>query len=261
VPSPFTHLHVHSHFSFGFGASSPEALVEAALARGFRTLACTDINGVYGAVEFQQAAESAGIRPLLGAHLQLDDQEAVALAQDERGWGALCRAITQIHWMERKVPPRHIMERGTGGEVERRGSGAVSLGQIVAHDRAGVILLSRSTLFLEQVRSLSGPTDLYAELVPGRERHGVLAAARRMGLPAVATNAVAFANPEDWARHRLLVAIGQNTTLTALESGTAPLPRCPPAPPSAWLRPAADLAHAFPDCPEALTAAEEIAER
>ena len=65
----FTHLHVHTHFSFGFGASSPEALVEAAIARGFRTLACTDTNGVYGAVEFQQAAESAGIRPILGAHL------------------------------------------------------------------------------------------------------------------------------------------------------------------------------------------------
>ena len=87
----FTHLHVHTHFSFGFGASSPEALVEAAIARGFRTLACTDTNGVYGAVEFQQAAESAGIRPILGAHLRLDDQEAVALAIDERGWGALCR--------------------------------------------------------------------------------------------------------------------------------------------------------------------------
>jgi DNA-directed DNA polymerase III PolC len=248
VSPPFTHLHIHTHFSFGFGASGPQALVDAAIARGFRTVACTDTNGVYGAVEFQQAAESAGIRPILGAHLLLGDQEAVALATDEQGWGALCRAVTQIHWSD-------------GGAAGPGGSRAVSLGQIVAHDRAGVILLSRSARFLEQVRSLSGPTDLYAELVPGRERHGVLAAARRMGLPAVASNAVAFANPEDWARHRLLVAIGQNTTLTALESGTAPLPRCPPAPPSSWLRPAADLAHAFPDCPEALTAAEAIADR
>ncbi|TFG42563.1 MAG: DNA polymerase III subunit alpha, partial [Gemmatimonadales bacterium] len=132
------------------------------------------------------------------------------------------------------------------------------------NDRDGLVLLSRSVPFIEQVRALSGPTDLYAELVPGRERHGVLAAARRMGLPAVATNAVAFANPEDWARHRLLVAIGQNTTLTALEGAhrDAPLrPRFLTSPPAAWLRPAADLSHAFPDCPEALTAAEEIADR
>ncbi|MEK6687806.1 MAG: PHP domain-containing protein, partial [Gemmatimonadota bacterium] len=65
----FTHLHVHTHFSFGGGASSPEALITAALERGFAALACTDTNGVYGAVEFQQAAESAGLRPILGAHL------------------------------------------------------------------------------------------------------------------------------------------------------------------------------------------------
>ncbi len=88
MPAPFTHLHTHSHFSFGFGASSPAALVEAAIARGFRTLACTDTNGVYGAVEFQQAAESAGIRPILGAHLQFGDQEAIVLATDEKGVGS-----------------------------------------------------------------------------------------------------------------------------------------------------------------------------
>ncbi len=244
----FTHLHVHTHFSFGFGASSPAALVEAAIARGFRTLACTDTNGVYGAVEFQQAAESAGIRPILGAHLQLGNQDAIALATDEKGWGALCRAVTQIHW-------------GGGGEAGKRGSGEVSLAEIVAPDRNGLILLSRSIAFLERVRALSGPGDLYAELVPGRERHGVLAAARRVGLPAVATNAVAFANPEDWARHRLLVAIGNNTTLTALEAAPAPLPRFPASPPNSWLRPASDLFHNFPDCPEALTAADEIADR
>ena len=142
------------------------------------------------------------------------------------------------------------------------------LAEIIANDRSGLVLLSRSVPFLERVRALSGPADLYAELVPGRERHGVLAAARRLGLPVVATNAVAFANPEDWARHRLLVAIGQNTTLTALEQGriaamrprcSAPLPRCPAV--AAWLRHAADLAHSFPDCPEALTAAADIAER
>jgi error-prone DNA polymerase len=85
----FTHLHVHTHFSFGVGISSPEKLVEAAAERGFPTLACTDTNGVYGAVEFQCAAEAAGVRPILGAHLSLNGQETVALATDERGWAAL----------------------------------------------------------------------------------------------------------------------------------------------------------------------------
>src|SRR5687768_9837141 len=104
----FTHLHVHSHFSFGLGVSSPEALAHAAAERGFRTLACTDTNGVYGAVEFQRACGAAGVRPILGAHLVWEGQETVALAIDERGWGALCRAITQIHW--RTAPPIRLSD-------------------------------------------------------------------------------------------------------------------------------------------------------
>src|SRR5215475_11321417 len=94
----FTHLHTHSHFSFSGGVSSPEVLVQAAVQRGFTALACTDTNGVYGAVEFQQAAEAAGIRPILGAHLVTEDQEALVLATDDQGWASLCRAITAIHW-------------------------------------------------------------------------------------------------------------------------------------------------------------------
>src|SRR3954466_14880771 len=91
-------LHAHSHFSFAIVVSTPEARAEAAALRGFRALACTDTNGVYGAVEFQSACAAAGVRPILGAHLLADGQEAVALAMNEKGWGALCRAITQIHW-------------------------------------------------------------------------------------------------------------------------------------------------------------------
>src|SRR5690349_3630512 len=88
------HLRVHTHFSFGIGVSSPEVLAAAAAERGFAELACTDTNGVYGAVEFQRACEAAGVRPILGAHLVTETEETVALATDERGWAALCRAIT-----------------------------------------------------------------------------------------------------------------------------------------------------------------------
>ena len=77
----------------------------------------------------------------------------------------------------------------------------------LATDRAGLIILSASIPFLERVVALSGPADLYAELRPGKERHAVGAAARRLGIPTMVTNAVRFANPEDHQRHRLRVAI------------------------------------------------------
>src|ERR671910_2046739 len=153
----FTHLHVHSHFSFGLGVSSPETLAEAAAEQGFRALACTDTNGVYGAVEFQRACEAAGVRPILGAHLVAEGHEVVALATNERGWGALCRAITRIHWANSGAR--------TGVPREEGAQGAVRLGcqarpdeigtpvraerygplQALATDRDGLILLSRDT--------------------------------------------------------------------------------------------------------------------
>ena len=280
----FTHLHSHTHFSFGIGASSPEALAEAAARRGSRALACTDTNGVYGAVAFQGACEAAGLRPLLGAHLVAGGEETVALATDERGWAALCRAITRIHWKDAEdvtgrrgeAPVGALMEEGAQGggrsgcQARPDGIGvptgakqyshALSTG--LAHDRDGLVLLSADPAFLERVLQRSGPRDLYAELRPGKERHAVLAAARRLELPAAATGAVVMAHPEDWSRHRLLRAISLNTTLSALEQRVAahdPAVRLSPR--DAWLRPEADLARAFPDCPEAMRAAAEIAER
>ena len=249
------HLHLHTHFSFGTGVSSPEVLAAAAAERGHRTLACTDSNGVYGAVEFQRACEAAGVRPILGAHLITDREETVALAADERGWAALCRAISAIHWAE--------VERGIVRHL---------LSAQLAHDREGLILLSRDVAFLERVATASGPRDLYAELIPGKERHAVLAAARRLGLPAVATNAVVMAHPEDWARHRLLRAIHLNTTLFELDGGTggqrdscssrpAVPPSGRPASRDSWLRPADDIVRLFPDCPEAVRETAAIAER
>ena len=44
----------------------------------------------------------------------------------------------------------------------------------------------------------------------------MLAGARRLGIPAAATNAAVMAHPEDWARHRLVRAIHLNTTLSEL---------------------------------------------
>jgi len=106
------HLHLHTHFSFGIGVSSPEVLAAAAAERGHRALACTDTNGVYGAIEFQRACDAAGIRPILGAHLVTDEEETVALATDERGWGALCRAITEIHWKDGEDGEGHTLPSG-----------------------------------------------------------------------------------------------------------------------------------------------------
>jgi error-prone DNA polymerase len=69
---PFIHLHVASGYSLRYGTALPHRLVERAADHGMDTLALTDRDGVYGAVRFVKACQSAGIRPILGVDLAVD---------------------------------------------------------------------------------------------------------------------------------------------------------------------------------------------
>src|SRR5687767_12821265 len=68
---PFVNLHTRSWFSFLAGGSSPEALAAQASVLGMEALGLTDLNGVYGAVRFQKACRTVGIRPIIGAEVMV----------------------------------------------------------------------------------------------------------------------------------------------------------------------------------------------
>ena len=70
---PYAELHCHSHFSFLDGASAPDELVGRAVELGLAGLAITDHQGLYGAVRFTTAAESAGLHPVIGIEIELLD--------------------------------------------------------------------------------------------------------------------------------------------------------------------------------------------
>ena len=67
----YTELHLHSCWSLLEGASTPEELVMRAVELGYDTLALTDHDGLYGAMEFAQVCKANGIRPITGAELTL----------------------------------------------------------------------------------------------------------------------------------------------------------------------------------------------
>ncbi len=62
----FTHLHVHSHYSLLDGLGKVDALVSRARELGMNSLAITDHGSMYGVIEFVQAAQQAGIKPIIG---------------------------------------------------------------------------------------------------------------------------------------------------------------------------------------------------
>ncbi|MFQ5551602.1 MAG: PHP domain-containing protein, partial [Gemmatimonadales bacterium] len=94
----YVELHCHSAFSFLDGASQPEELVHTAKKMGYRALALTDHNGLYGSMAFAQAANLEAIQPITGAELTLlDDTHLTLLAETPEGYSNLCRLLTETH--------------------------------------------------------------------------------------------------------------------------------------------------------------------
>ncbi|TDE35767.1 error-prone DNA polymerase [Actinomadura sp. 6K520] len=103
---PWAELHCHSSFSFLDGASDPGSLVAEAARLGVETMAITDHDGMYGAVQFAQAAAEAGIGTVFGAELGLGlpgprtgapdpgGRHLLVLARGAPGYARLCSAIT-----------------------------------------------------------------------------------------------------------------------------------------------------------------------
>src|SRR5256886_9565759 len=109
MTSAYAELHCHSNYSFLEGASHPEELVARARDLEMPALAITDRNGLYGAVKFFGAAERAGIQPIVGTELTIDDGSTppkdrvdydrwgaslLLLPGDQVGYMNLCRSIT-----------------------------------------------------------------------------------------------------------------------------------------------------------------------
>src|SRR5687768_11339674 len=66
MPAKFTHLHTHSHYSLLEALPQVDKLVKFAKAQGSEALALTDNANMFGAIEFAQECEKAGIKPIFG---------------------------------------------------------------------------------------------------------------------------------------------------------------------------------------------------
>ncbi|MFC1569686.1 DNA polymerase III subunit alpha [bacterium] len=223
----FTHLHIHSHFSLMRGTDGLEPLCQRVRDMGMDTLALTDTNGLYGLIFFLQIAEETGIRPIIGAEVVTGSERAVLLVKSQEGYANLCRLITQRHCTDHFI-----------------------LSDALSRHSDGLIILSNTPNLLHRLQSKS---DVYAELMSGRNWRSTLNFARENVLPVVATGGVFFLYPEKHHLHRLLRAIDMNTKLSRL-----PKDECAPA--SAWLKSAEQMKEDFPSLPEALSNTIRIAE-
>ncbi len=71
--SGFVHLSVHTEYSLVDSVVRVKPLVKAAAERGMPAVAMTDHMNLFAAVKFVSAAESVGVKPILGCDLVVHD--------------------------------------------------------------------------------------------------------------------------------------------------------------------------------------------
>ncbi|MFP5329804.1 MAG: error-prone DNA polymerase [Alphaproteobacteria bacterium] len=95
APSPYVELGVTSPFSFLRGASDAIELVLRALELGMDAIGIADRNTLAGVVRLHSAAKGAGLRPLIGCRLDLQDAPSLlAYPVDRDGYGRLSRLLS-----------------------------------------------------------------------------------------------------------------------------------------------------------------------
>ena len=264
----FLHLHTHSCYSFLEGLPSPKDLAQAAAQHGMAALALTDHNGLSGAIEFYDACQDAGVKPILGLELdvapppKLSAASAragilVLLAIDLSGWASLCRLSSAL-----QTDP--VLEPGRGLPFERFAQHTQGLICLTGGSRG----LAATLILNGQERAASAFMGHLKELFPGRvyielnkqapddgqwvTRLALLA--RRLGLPVVAAQDVHYLDPAQGDLQRVLAAIRLNRPLDELPAQAV-------APPGAYFTSPTEMASRFSDRPAAVVATQEISER
>jgi len=69
--------------------------VALAKRHGLPAVALTDTGNLHGVVEFVQAAQSAGIKPIIGTELRVGSHPLLLYASNSTGYLNLCRLLSQ----------------------------------------------------------------------------------------------------------------------------------------------------------------------
>ncbi|MBI4829360.1 MAG: PHP domain-containing protein, partial [Nitrospinae bacterium] len=227
--SEFVHLHLHSQYSLLDGAIQFKPLFKKLNALKMDAVALTDHGAMFGAVEFCGEAIAAGVRPIVGCEAYVApasrfdrgpvssdastdrSHHLVLLAQDDKGYRNLCALVSAGYLEGFYYKPRVDKEL-----LASHAEGLIALSACLHGEVAANLLHGRE----DAARHAAG---FYKETFPGRfylevQDHGLegqkavnprmIALARAMGLPLVATNDAHYLNRDDAEAHDALLCIG-----------------------------------------------------
>jgi error-prone DNA polymerase len=216
-----------------WGTADVKALCRSARLLGYKRLALTDTDNLYGLWPFLAACRREGLIPIVGAEVTdpAGKQRAICLVENDSGYRSLCRLLTR----------RHL-------------DADFNLQTAMPSYSEGLVVLTQSTDLLSAWHSAGITTAAAMPRRPLPPAHRLRRTARLLSIPLVATPDSFFLHPGDAAVHRLLRAIDRNTCFSRLTAADI-------APADAWLAAPGDYARRFAICPEAVAATGAIAER
>ncbi len=259
TPPLYIELHLRSSFSFLESASSPEELVAEAARLGYPRLALLDSDGVYGAPRFYKACREAGIQPLVGARLSMDDGSRLPLLVESRlGYQNLCHLVTRMKLRSPKGEGSVSMD-----ELEEFSEGLVCLTGALEGPLQTVLQtggLSGAARVLRRLSVIFGRNGVFVELQRHLDRdqewfnQASLHLARRFKIPLLASNGVRLAGREKRPLLDVLTCIRHKTTLAKAGKLLARNAEC-------RLKSPVEMATLFSDLPEASLQSALLAER
>ena len=254
-PVSFVHLHCHTTWSLLDGAIPAESLPHIAAALGFEAVAMTDHDALTGAVRFASGCRDAGVKPIYGAELTIDDGHVTVVARTKTGYGNLCRLITKSHLSNERGHPRlggadlaghseglFVLSGCKKGEVARLAAAGRMNAAVAAAKRWRDAIGSGYRIEVFDHRGYGDHTL----------RNRLLEVARAADVPAVAANGVHYATPRDAKTHELLHAIKEIVPMSRTQAlrNTSEY----------YLKDATEMRELFDDCPEAIEETMRIAD-
>ena len=259
------------HNSLLDGAIKIKPLMKQCEKLGMTAVAMTDHGNMYGAVNFQKAAQKAGIKPIIGCEIYLAEgsrfehesrkaHHLTLLARNLQGYRNLS-ALVSMAWVEGKHPVTGI-PRADYELLERYAEGIICLTGDLAGEANQFVLRGKTDKareVLERYRDIFEPGHLFVEIMDAslaeykKSREGLIALARELDLPLVATNDCHYLAQEDALAHAILMCIQLGKSVDpeqVLIHGLDTL----------YLRSPDEMWEAFADVPEACENTVKIAE-
>ena len=219
---PFVHLHVHTEYSLLDGANKCSALAAKTAEMGMNSVAITDHGVMFGCVEFYNACNSAGVKPILGCEVYVDpnghtcregkgQNHLILLAENEEGYYNLTKLVSIANTDGFYYKPRidhDLLARYSKGLICSSACLGGEIPQLImsgdiegAERRAGMYsdIMGKGNFFLE-VQSNGIPEQALVN-------KALVEMSKKLDLPLIATNDAHYLERSDAGWHDILLCV------------------------------------------------------